>query len=822
MSLANLLPDAISAVIATGGGLIFMLLSVMVLCLVYYRYQGKSALIRNSFRTNLLEKATQSGSWELDLRNNKLVFSNSARKLFGIFENGDRSDFEALYYKILPEDRKDFERNWARMLRFPGPVLFHFRMLNSGGDVIHISATADVLERDDTESAQVLFGIFQNTTELKSSRRSTKDSEERYKKLFESAEDCIISVCDGKVQMANPVSRSLFGLEIGSDFFSFIATKDEKRIRAQVGQLNMSYRRSDVVEFTAQDRDKKSRVMRGTVNLVSSSTGEALFILADAGGKRKREMFQHLNSECVKLLNKRSDSPRLVDELLTLIREITGFEAIGFRIRDNDDYPYYSTEGFPNEFVKRENRLMCSKKSSSELACLCGRVISQNIPENCSLFTEKGSLFINSCSKVFGDPNSLRTLGSVRGICNSFGYESVALVPLRNGNEVIGLMQFNDKRANLFEAGLQHFLEELGETIGIAFKRLIEIKEINSARQLAEKSNQETAEHLRQARGLITGKLAKLHSVTRSIESWKLSDPQRRSINQLLGVIQEIENSVESFSTLSLSDSNELSLKHNAFSLHDFFKQLQQQTRTVHKAPVVFNEPLEFPGRLLGDYRLLLKAVSGLIQKAVSMCSGTITLRSSGWMEDNKYRFNLSLTGQHPNPLDRSEGLDETASRRYIKMMGGELHENIEGDTLTLLLSVSFDTLKKPDFEERHSCRVLVIDAEGRENGIQEMLTNLGCQVETVSPDTFKEKRENADFVFIDSRNDPDFALQIAHQLPQSTTRTDKTRFIALTNLEPDARTRFSKLGIHDILSISRDENEILGKIQKILATTKE
>jgi signal transduction histidine kinase len=58
-----------------------------------------------------------------------------------------------------------------------------------------------------------------------------------------------------------------------------------------------------------------------------------------------------------------------------------------------------------------------------------------------------------------------------RNRCNSEGYESVALIPLRSGSEIIGLLQLNDRRPNRFTEESVRFFEGLGASIGIALSR---------------------------------------------------------------------------------------------------------------------------------------------------------------------------------------------------------------------------------------------------------------------------------------------------------------------------------------------------------------
>ena len=59
----------------------------------------------------------------------------------------------------------------------------------------------------------------------------------------------------------------------------------------------------------------------------------------------------------------------------------------------------------------------------------------------------------------------------MRNRCNSEGYESVALIPLRSGGEIIGLLQLNDSRQNVFTLDRIRFFEGIGASIGIAVAR---------------------------------------------------------------------------------------------------------------------------------------------------------------------------------------------------------------------------------------------------------------------------------------------------------------------------------------------------------------
>ena len=62
--------------------------------------------------------------------------------------------------------------------------------------------------------------------------------------------------------------------------------------------------------------------------------------------------------------------------------------------------------------------------------------------------------------------------GSTRNICNQEGYESVALVPFRQGDRILGLIHVADRRENLVPLEKVEILERAAIQLGTAFVRL--------------------------------------------------------------------------------------------------------------------------------------------------------------------------------------------------------------------------------------------------------------------------------------------------------------------------------------------------------------
>ncbi len=190
---------------------------------------------------------------------------------------------------------------------------------------------------------------------------------------------------------------------------------------------------------------------------------------------------QVLHADVLAALNRPDRWPALLRDLLVKIKAFTGCDAVGIRLRDGEEYPYYEQNGLPDEFVERE-RTLCARDENGAvvrdeagnpvLACMCGAVITGNIDPAKPFFTENGSFWTNSITELRPEMSTDDRVAQMWSRCSKAGYESVALVPLRTGDETIGLLQVNDRRAGRFTPDLIAFFEEIGNSIGVAYTRV--------------------------------------------------------------------------------------------------------------------------------------------------------------------------------------------------------------------------------------------------------------------------------------------------------------------------------------------------------------
>jgi PAS domain S-box-containing protein len=201
----------------------------------------------------------------------------------------------------------------------------------------------------------------------------------------------------------------------------------------------------------------------------------------DITARRRVERVQDLSRDVLQILNDAGGFADSVERVLTTIQKGTECDALGIRLQEGDDFPYLATRGFSQEFLLSENALLvhsaggdiCRWPDGSPcLECACGYVLSgRDDPANPHL-TPGGSWWTNDSFSLLelpeGDDPRLRP----RNECIHQGYESVALIPIRGKQRIVGLLQLNDRRKGRFGLDMVAALEDMASHIGEALVRL--------------------------------------------------------------------------------------------------------------------------------------------------------------------------------------------------------------------------------------------------------------------------------------------------------------------------------------------------------------
>jgi PAS domain S-box-containing protein len=194
--------------------------------------------------------------------------------------------------------------------------------------------------------------------------------------------------------------------------------------------------------------------------------------LAEELNKAEREIFD--------LCNTASSKTDLIHTILNFFKNYSGCDAVGIRLRSKGDFPYYETTGFPDQFVELE-RSLCGRKPDGSISrdengdpvleCMCGNIIRGRFDPTKSFFSPNGSFWSGHTTHLLATTSETDRQATTRNRCNSAGYESVALIPIRQNDRTYGLIQFNDKRIGWHTFEKIKTLEHLVDYVAIALAK---------------------------------------------------------------------------------------------------------------------------------------------------------------------------------------------------------------------------------------------------------------------------------------------------------------------------------------------------------------
>ena len=109
------------------------------------------------------------------------------------------------------------------------------------------------------------------------------------------------------------------------------------------------------------------------------------------------------------LVNESTGTRDLIRAATTFLQKQSGCQAVGVRLKEGNDYPYFEVRGFPQEFLLKENTL-CGQDSTGAVLrdrsgdpmsdCLCDHVICGRFNPSQPFFTAQGSFWTNSTTEL--------------------------------------------------------------------------------------------------------------------------------------------------------------------------------------------------------------------------------------------------------------------------------------------------------------------------------------------------------------------------------------------------------------------------------------
>ena len=577
------------------------------------------------------------------------------------------------------------------------------------GKIIWVSI--DIIQIKDFDDIVVYNeGTMVDITDLKKSEELLNISETKYRRLFESAKDgiLILDAETGKIMDVNPFLIEMLGYskdnfleksiwEIG--FFKDIISNKENFLELQ----NKEYIRYEDMPLETFNGIKINVEFISNVYLVNNSKVIQCNI-RDTTEHVKEKKIRILSNEILSVLNSDADLKDIIMNVINLIQLKMNFSAVGIRIKDGDDFPYFIQNGFSDDFIfsensiisKDDNGILCRDDNGKPLLeCTCGFVISGKIDKINSLFVTKGgSAWSNDSYSLLQCENDPRF--HPRNKCIYAGFSSVAIIPIKGNENIIGILQLNDKMKNMFTDKTIEFFEGIGEMVGVTLMRKQAENELLIAKEKAEKSDKMKMAFLANMSHDLRTPINSIIGFSELLKENNISKEEKlENLDVIIKNGDVLTTLVNDIIDISKIDSGMLKIQKSEIDLNKFLQDIKiQYSKQTINSKIKLNIDIDKNSNIfiLTDKNRLEQILMNLLNNSIKFTKRgyikfgykilndnklKIYVKDTGVgisIEDQKYIFNRFFQINQPGTKTKGAGLGLSISNSLINLMGfGEI-----------------------------------------------------------------------------------------------------------------------------------------------------
>ena len=234
------------------------------------RKRAEDALRENEYMLSKAQEIAHIGSWRWDRISGNVEWSNELYRILGIRLDQKPTPLNQLVEQIAhPQDRARVHELYADLERDQLPVPMEFRVLAGDGATRYLFSESEHIFNDQAEPIGMI-GVVQDITERRHAEQELRESEERYRDLFENANDLIQSVAvDGKLLYVNKAWKDTLGYtdeEVAASRFLDIVHPDGRA--EYFARIEAIMRGETQRDMNAQimARDGRKVLLEGTVS----------------------------------------------------------------------------------------------------------------------------------------------------------------------------------------------------------------------------------------------------------------------------------------------------------------------------------------------------------------------------------------------------------------------------------------------------------------------------------------------------------------------------------------------------------------------------
>jgi PAS domain S-box-containing protein len=291
--------------------------------------------------------------------------------------------------------------------------------------------------------------------------------------LLEASLDPMVTINqDGKITDVNRATELATGVArdeiIGSDFSDFF-TEPQKANNGYRKVISEGFMRDYPLTIRHVSGSTTDVLYNATVYKDEAGQVQGVFAAArDVTARKAAEERQGFTNSLLELFAAKSSRKEYLDSTVEVVRNWSGCEFAGIRIKDADgNIPYESYVGFDKDFLALENALHIGSDK-----CICMRAIQQDFQRQEREFISAGGSFCCNDSPAFLKGLSQQDRKEYRGNCIKRGFQSIAVIPIRYRNEVFGAIHIADYKKGMVHLQNIYFIETtISPLIGEAIHR---------------------------------------------------------------------------------------------------------------------------------------------------------------------------------------------------------------------------------------------------------------------------------------------------------------------------------------------------------------
>ena len=355
---------------------------------------------------------------------------------------------------------------------------------------------------DDYSALDAAYDKLKNeVNERKLAEEALDQSTTLFQTVFETSPDAVVitRIEDSIIVDVNTSFKAYTGYDrgevVGQSVFDINVWKDLDQRKILLGEV---FEKGFAHNWETVFRTKAGTFITcliSTKKIDINAEPHLLSVIRDITDRKIQEKMIQAANSFLRITNRHINMRSMLKEFIAEIKVLTKCSAAAVRIMDQEgNIPYAEAAGFSPDFCTLEGNLSIHSDEG-----MCIRVIKNDPDGLAPYFTQNGSYFVNNTSALFsGIAEDQKKI--LRNTCQRYGYESLALIPIRSGNTTLGLIHVADREPDAITTDMVNILESAALQLGTAIQRICAEQALKESHEELEKRVDQRTEMLQRAK----------------------------------------------------------------------------------------------------------------------------------------------------------------------------------------------------------------------------------------------------------------------------------------------------------------------------------